>query len=296
MFPYLQLLRLPTVFTAMADIVLGRMLLNGRTLEPYPEFLIVIAASCALYFSGMVFNDVFDVVQDTAERPSRPIPSGRVSRRNATILGMVLMLAGIGTATTLSLPTLVVAIALAAMILGYDSYLKRTPLGPLAMGSCRFLNVLLGASASTGSLPKLFDMPHLIVAIGLGVYIVGVTWFARTEAKASSSRQLTGALVVVNLGVALLLGLMLTWPNKGDVQRSLFLLAVVAVTVNSRALSAIHVATPAAVQIMIKLFLLNYVMLCAVMVYWHTGNGIAAMLTACLVIPPLIISRVIAMT
>ena len=61
MLPYLQLLRLPTVFTAMADIVLGRLLLNDRTLEPYPAFFTVLAASCALYLSGMLFNDVFDV-------------------------------------------------------------------------------------------------------------------------------------------------------------------------------------------------------------------------------------------
>ncbi len=296
MFPYLQLLRLPTVFTAMADIVLGRMFVNGRTLEPYPEFFTVLAASCALYLSGMVFNDFFDVAQDTAERPTRPIPSGKVSRRSAMILGVVLMLVGIGTAATLSTPTLVVAITLAVMILGYDGYLKRTPLGPLAMGSCRFLNVMLGAAASYDRLFQLMARPHLVVAIGLGVYIIGVTWFARTEAKASSRNQLTGALVVVNLGLAVLVGLMLTWPNEGDVQRALFLLAMVVVSLNMRAVSAIRVATPVAVQYMIKIFLLNYVMACAVMVYWHTGNGVAAMLTACLVIPPLIISRVIAMT
>ncbi len=296
MLPYLQLLRLPTVFTAMADIVLGRMLVNGRTLEPYSEFCTVLAASCALYLSGMVFNDVFDVAQDTAERPTRPIPSGKVPRRNAIILGAVLMLAGIGTAATLSRPTLVVAITLAVMILGYDSFLKRTPLGPIAMGSCRFLNVMLGAAPSYNWTFQLAARPQLVVAIGLGVYIIGVTWFARTEAKASSRGQLTGALVVLNAGLIVLAVLMALSSSVGDITRSLLLLALVAGSLNMRAISAIRTATPAAVQQMIKLFLLNYVMVCAVLVFWHTGDGTAAMLTACLVIPPLIISRVIAMT
>lgn len=296
MLPYLQLLRLPTVFTAMADIVLGRLLLNGRTLEPYPEFFIVLAASCALYLSGMVFNDVFDVVQDTLERPGRPIPSGRVSHRNAVILGTVLMVIGMVAAAFLTGPALVIAIVLNITILGYDGWLKQTPLGPIAMGSCRFLNVLLGAAASTESLPKLFDMPQLMVAAGLGVYIIGVTWFARTEAKASHRGPLGSALIVVNLGLLVLLGLILRWPNAGEVQRTLFLMAVVTVSLNMRAVNAIRVATPIAVQYMIKLFLLNYVMVCAVMVFWHTGSGVAAMATAALVIPPLIISRVIAMT
>lgn len=296
MLPYLQLLRLPTVFTAMADIVLGRMLVNGRTLEPYPTFFTILAASCALYLSGMVFNDVFDVAQDTAERPNRPIPSGRVSRRNATILGSVLMLTGIGIAATLSVPTLMVAITLSVMILGYDGYLKRTPLGPLAMGSCRFLNVLLAGAPSVNDLSQLTVPPQIMVATGLGVYIIGVTWFARTEAKPSQRGHLSGALAILNLGLATLAGLMLTWPNQGDQTRALLLLAIVAGSINMRAVNAIRAATPPAVQGMIKLFLLNYVMVCAVVVFWHTGNGIAAMLTACLVIPPLIISRVIAMT
>lgn len=280
----------------MADIVLGRLLLNDRTLEPFPEFLTVLAASCALYLSGMVFNDVFDVAQDSVERPQRPIPSGRVSLRQAAILGVILMLSGIGIAATMSISMLFTALALAFMILAYDSFLKRTPLGPIAMGSCRFLNVMLGASASTGSLLKLFDLPQLMVAAGLGVYIVGVTWFARTEAKASHRGQLVGALLVLNAGLAGLAGLILQWPNQGDQLRSLLLLAIVAGSLNIRAANAVRLATPSAVQQMIKLFLLNYVMVSAVMVFWHTGSGVMAMLTACLVIPPLIISRVIAMT
>lgn len=296
MLPYLQLLRLPTVFTAMADIVLGRMLVNGRTLEPYPEFFTVLAASSALYLSGMVFNDVFDVAQDTLERPGRPIPSRRVSRRNATLLGVVLMVCGIGTAATLSGPTLIIAVVLSVMILGYDGFLKRTPLGPVAMGSCRFLNVMLGAAPSYDWLFQLMARPHLVIAIGLGVYIIGVTWFARTEAKQSSRGQLTGAMAVLDLGLAVIAGLIFTWPNEGDVTRTGILLALIAASLNLRAFQAIGQATPEAVQPMIKRFLLSYVMVCATLVFWHTGNGTAAMATACLVIPPMIIGRVIPMT
>ncbi|HET6423099.1 MAG TPA: hypothetical protein VFG20_05410, partial [Planctomycetaceae bacterium] len=154
----------------------------------------------------------------------------------------------------------------------------------------------LAGAPSVSELSQLLTPPQLIVAAGLGVYIVGVTWFARTEAKASQRGQLSGALVVLDLGLAVLAGLILRWPNDGDQLRSLLLLGVVAASINMRAANAIRLATPPAVQQMIKLFLLNYVMVCAVMVFWHTGNGVAAMATAALVIPPLIISRVIAMT
>src|SRR5262249_10311002 len=65
--------------------------------------------------------------------------------------------------------------------------------GPIAMGLCRFLNVLLGVSAC-GSLlwPR---GAHLALVVGL--YIVGVTWFARTEARVSKQNALRGAAAVV---------------------------------------------------------------------------------------------------
>ena len=81
---YLRLLRLPTVFTALADIFLG-FLLTHPTLttdegpNPLPSFLLLCAASAGLYLSGMVFNDYFDRLIDAEERPNRPIPSGAIS-------------------------------------------------------------------------------------------------------------------------------------------------------------------------------------------------------------------------
>ena len=42
-------------------------------------FLLLLLASACLYCGGMVWNDYFDRAQDKLERPSRPIPSGRVS-------------------------------------------------------------------------------------------------------------------------------------------------------------------------------------------------------------------------
>src|SRR4051812_40219696 len=107
---YLQLLRLPAVFTAAADIVLGYVLTHRFIYGPladangalersvgwnHPlEFAGLVAASACLYLSGMVFNDVFDRKQDAVERPQRPIPSGKVTFQSATILGSGLMLAG----------------------------------------------------------------------------------------------------------------------------------------------------------------------------------------------------------
>jgi hypothetical protein len=94
--------------------------------------------------------------------------------------------------------------ALVVAILAYDAILKRTLLGPLSMGTCRFLNIMMAASASYQWAFLPFARPQIVVAIALGVYIIGVTWFARTEARVSSRWQLACALSVVNLGFVIL--------------------------------------------------------------------------------------------
>jgi 4-hydroxybenzoate polyprenyltransferase len=200
----LELLRLPNVFTAWADIGLG-FLFTHESAEPLAQFVLLVIASSSIYLAGMVLNDYFDRDVDRQERPSRPIPSGRISPGFACRLGWGLLALGIVAGWTAGMLTAnarsgVVVTALAIMVLLYNAVLKRTPVGPLAMGSCRVLNVLLGMSA----VPEPFQSMHWVVALGVGVYIAGVTWFARTEATASHRGQLALALLVMLLGIGLL--------------------------------------------------------------------------------------------
>lgn len=320
MLAYLQLLRLPTVFTAMADILLGFVLTHrfiyGPLLEPEagpvnlnigwhePKKLLgLLVASSGLYLSGMVFNDVFDVQQDTAERPGRPIPSGRVSRRSATFFALALMLGGLASAAFVGPVSLQVGLLLVVTILGYDAYLKRTPLGPIAMGSCRFLNVLLGASIQPNIVPSLLSQPQLAAAAGLGLYIAGVTLFAKTEARTSNRWQLALAQLIMNSGFAVHVALILTRANQMSIEVPLAMLFVVAFTINRRATAAVRDPSPARVQGSIKVMLLSLVILDATLIFWFLntpeGAGYAAvhaLATAALVIPAMLLSRLIPMT
>lgn len=198
-----QLLRAPNVFTALADVAMG-FLVTHASAKPHEQFAALAAASACLYMAGMVLNDFFDRELDALERPERPIPSGRVSPGAARTLGFGLLGAGLAAGGAASLlagdaRSVLVALALATAVVAYDAWLKRTPLGPLAMGACRSLNVLLGMSAGIAWHPM-----HWIVAAGIGTYIAGVTWFARTEAAESHRGQLALATVVLLAGLALL--------------------------------------------------------------------------------------------
>ena len=89
---YLQLFRLPNVFTAIADVLMGYLLVH-RVLEPSDTFplLLLVLASSLIYTAGMVLNDVFDYQVDCQERPQRPLPSGRISLGRARLLGLLML-------------------------------------------------------------------------------------------------------------------------------------------------------------------------------------------------------------
>src|SRR5580698_10416697 len=91
---YAQLVRLPNLPSALADIFLGALATSALPSHWLP-FAFLLPASACLYCAGMVWNDFFDVAQDRRERPFRPIPSGRVSRREAALVGAVLLLGGV---------------------------------------------------------------------------------------------------------------------------------------------------------------------------------------------------------
>ena len=104
---WLELLRLPNIFTAVADVTMGFLVVQvaaegQRTWQIQPAgaqiLLLLVAASSLLYAAGVVLNDVFDLETDRQDRPERPIPSGRVSLRAARRAGWLLLAAGVALA------------------------------------------------------------------------------------------------------------------------------------------------------------------------------------------------------
>lgn len=336
--PYLQLVRLPTVFTAVADILLGFALTTGvfintpdnpdgpinldaamvdvgesagmeadnELAKPKSEWVWelswLIAASACLYLSGMVFNDVFDRKADAEDRPEAPIPSGKVSVTVAAMLGVGLMAAGLGASYMVGINKpigqfhpLAVAGMLCVAILLYDFVLKRTPIAPVMMGGCRFLNIILGASTLT-PFWLVFSRPQLVVGIGLGVFVMGVTWFARTETRDSNRWQLGLATVLVNAGIGTLIYITKAWPGEVSWVNVAFVLAFVALILDRRLFAAISDPSPHKVQIAVKSMLMSLVVLDATMIYWKTENVTVSCLTVGLLIPSLVLSRWIRVT
>ena len=191
---YLQLVRAANTPTAVADILAGALLV-GVGAEQLDRLAFLCGASVCLYSGGMALNDVADAHRDALLRPERPIPSGRVSRRSAAILSIVLLGAGLGLAAVADCrhastggipggyPATVLATVLIGFIVAYDLLLKATPLAPAAMGMCRSLNLMLGMSLAM----PLIGKTQLSAVALIWVYITSVTLFARKESQAGTT-------------------------------------------------------------------------------------------------------------
>lgn len=282
---FAQLLRLPNVFTAFADIALaacaGAALLPAADSNFLQKIVLLALASGCLYLCGMVWNDVFDLAEDVRDRPFRPLPSGRITLRTAAVLGTVLALAGVGFAVLAG--AAVLGVALACAVLLYDAWLKRTPLGPIAMAVCRFLNVLLGLSPIPADV--LPDSLRVHLAGVIGIYIVGVTWFARTEATVSNRWHLRGAASVIALSLVLALTLKARVADLPGPLMAIFpyLLVVFAFAIGLPLTKAIARPGPKQVQAAIKRCVLGLVALDAVLASAFVGAPGLAIL---LLLPP----------
>ncbi|MGW1976278.1 SCO3242 family prenyltransferase [Streptomyces sp. NPDC001889] len=140
-----ELLRVSATLTVPGDTLTGAATLG---LRPNRGTALALGASLCLYEAGMALNDWADRAEDTAERPHRPIPSGRITPTAALTAATALTAAGLTLASRAGRPALTLATALAATVWAYDLHLKHTRAGPAAMATARTLDLLLGATAT----------------------------------------------------------------------------------------------------------------------------------------------------
>lgn len=194
-----ELVRLPNMFTIIADVsaafllvlggsgwytgAVGRTTTTGDERDIWIVLALTLVSAVLLYWAGMILNDVFDLRRDVRAKRGRPLGRRTVSLRAARTAGWGLLFVGV-------MPTLAVglcsdnelgwvplffAVALSVCIVLYDGPLKRTPVAPVVMGACRSLSFLLGATSANAVLAKLVGGETLasLQSIALGDRI---TW------------------------------------------------------------------------------------------------------------------------
>lgn len=262
---YLQLIRMPNVLTAAADSLAGWMLVGGSLAVP-GRWVPLVVASMVLYASGTALNDVFDLEVDRAERPGRPLPSGRASVRLAAwVGGLGLLLGPMLAFASGSAAATVVAAVLGACILAYDGGVKHTLLGPVFMGSCRGLNLLMGMAHA----PALGGPAAWSAAAAYGLFVAGITVISRSETHEGERRGLVAGLTILDvalLGLAAVAMAHRRFPRP-SIDRNLIplegilVLGLIALLVNQSAAAAVKQPTPRTIQKTVKTGILSLVWL-----------------------------------
>lgn len=227
---YLALVRLPNLFTAPPDVVLGAALAAGAGAAVGPLTVAGLAGSSALlYAAGTTLNDYVDAPEDATSRPDRPIPSGEVSRPGALALGSLLLVGGVAVAAIAGGPTSgAVAAGLALVVVLYDGLFKGGIVGFLFMGGARGTNVLLGTTAGVD--PLSLPGRSLAVPLVIVLYIAAVTYMAERETGEGNRNVVRVAVGGVALAAVAALGFVVTGrPDVGAVAAVLVLTAGFAV-------------------------------------------------------------------
>lgn len=104
---------------------LGYLMATG-TLVPEVAFIVLTVA--LVTGAGNAINDYFDADIDRINRPSRPIPSGDVSRCHALVFASVLFVLGIAASIPTNAVCIAIAVANSLLLVLYAARLKSTPL------------------------------------------------------------------------------------------------------------------------------------------------------------------------
>ncbi len=187
---WLELVRLPNLFTVPGDVLAGAGFAAAATFSAdrlsFGQLALAVVAAVAVYAAGLIDNDLVDCAEDAAERPARPLPSGRVSAAAASRARAALFLipALVAVSGVMPLAWVVVQMALVAAVLVYNRIKGLVPeVGFVLMGVCRGLNLLGGAALAGLFAGGAGESAVAAVALCWTLYVAGITVFASHETR-----------------------------------------------------------------------------------------------------------------
>jgi geranylgeranylglycerol-phosphate geranylgeranyltransferase len=122
--PFFEITRPLNATVAGLAAVLGYLIATGTVTHASLILLPIVAFITA---AGNVLNDYYDAEIDAINRPLRPIPSGRVSRKDARNFAIVLFLLGNILCLLTSVLCLAIAVANSLILVWYARHLKKAP-------------------------------------------------------------------------------------------------------------------------------------------------------------------------
>lgn len=292
-FVYLRIVRPANVVTSVADVlagiaISGALAFRFLAISYWHEIVLLCLSTACLYAGGIVYNDVFDAELDAVERPERAIPSGAISLTAAKQFGFILLVIGITLAGICGEESGFIAIGITLFALLYDKWGKHNNLlGPLNMGICRGLNLLLGISIVSISLHQWYLLG--IVPI---IYIYSITMISRGEVHGSNRQNLyIGGLLYIIVISAILYFANLT----GQLLLSLIFIVPFAVMIFRPLIKAIQQPIGKNIGAAVKAGVISLILMDAA---WAVtfGTWVPALVIACLLPISMWLAKIFAVT
>ncbi len=313
-----QLVRVPNTLTSCADVLAG-MSVGGGFAHHYLVYpwaaILGSCASIALYWAGMVLNDVFDIEQDRQQGRPGPLVTGKISIDSARKWGLALLILGVicsalgpfamtrsadnapsesSLSLWLAVPGLI-GVALAAAIYAYDGPCKKSWFAPWIMGICRGLNMSLGIALVAAVIPVALGPASAAVVIGHVLYISGVTIAARREADLHQSRsRLIAGWTICALGAS-----SIAFSTSWEPTRPLrlephwvfpLMIAILMLPLGRRVLDAMRTLQPQRLGMAIRQAILSVLFLDAAIALQFSGD-LPGIVICLMVLPTLLLSR-----
>jgi 4-hydroxybenzoate polyprenyltransferase len=301
---YIILVRLPNIFTAASNILSGYFTIVATVSSSFINLHLLylvglMTSSSLLYLAGIVFNDYFDIEIDKKERLTRPLPSGKITKRKALTIAISSMIAANVIALVINWTSFIIAIILTTIIIAYDYGLKHNNItGPIVMGLARSINVILGASPalSTLLLSVTASKMLLFIAISLFLYVVAISILSKKEVSGKATNLIiisSLSIVFVDIAAIAIAGLIGIF--QPVVFAFLVLFSVVMIITFRPILRGLDNLAPIDIRNIIKNMIISIIILDSVFVSGLIGlpYGFATLL---LLVPSVLLSRKLYLT
>jgi len=208
---WFQLIRLPLLFTVLADPLTGFLIAGGLSqgVHGYARVAAVCFISFAMSLFGIITNDLADIQIDMTDHPDRPLPRGLVSPRAASYASQLCFLAAVVPSFFLGWRFAFVTLVALISIYSYNFYVKYRPKrASVMMAVMRDLTFGLGILiVSDISIRRILML--VVYGVGLFLYYCGLNEITRSETLSKMVRP-GGGKMLAGAGLCALVPLAFT--------------------------------------------------------------------------------------
>ena len=171
MLSYLRIMRPLNSLMATVGVFAGALIASGRTVLTVTGFSPVVLAMMSVFLfmgAGNSLNDYLDAESDAKNHPERPIPSGRIRRKNALLFSIFLFIAAAIIAIFIGPYALAIELLATLFMVSYEASLKKKGLpGNLTIAFLTSALFLYGGAA-TGEMKNtvIFSILAFLVSAG----------------------------------------------------------------------------------------------------------------------------------